>query len=465
MLATHGTATPDTYSLLVGPAAAGPARLERKTLLARSDTVLDMSNGDDEADASDDAEATDEIDVTAEELESRLTEAGDALEAAETEADLDDVESSLDDIESDLEAADLPEPDEDDDDAEDPCEELESQLSDLRDDLDEQRGPYAEDVVTIVSNAADTVTDSEWTDDGEGEAQEAVETFLDESAEFIDHDADTGGDFVAAGDALTTVVDAIEAANLDPDEDTETIEGLLEAAETLETGLDEAEVWDDLTVQEQLDARGFYDILTNENRKDFPPEWNAAKLHAEEGDFDQVLFAYDKLGSEFFDGYIVDLLYNLGSDAEPAFDAMHQRAQKREKGPIEVLGKIGDERATETLHDYIDGDGDPALQKVTLRALGAIGSAESVQPVANRLDADSEEVRSVAARALGLLGDTRAIEPLSDVLKSGESDSVRASAAWALRQIGTETALDEAARYTDDRAYIVQAEAEKAASA
>ncbi len=34
---------------------------------------LGMSNGDDEADASDDAEATDEIDVTAEELESRLT--------------------------------------------------------------------------------------------------------------------------------------------------------------------------------------------------------------------------------------------------------------------------------------------------------------------------------------------------------------------------------------------------------
>ncbi len=173
-----------------------------------------MSNGDDEADASDDAEAADEIDVTAEELESRLTEASEDLDAAETEADLDDVESSLDDIENDLEAADLPEPDEDDD-AEDPREELESQLSDLRDDLDAQRGPYAEDVVTIVSDAEDTVTDSEWTDDGEGEAQEAVETFLDESAEFVDHDADTGGDFVAAGDALTTVVDAIEAANLD----------------------------------------------------------------------------------------------------------------------------------------------------------------------------------------------------------------------------------------------------------
>ncbi len=246
-----------------------------------------MSTGDDEAEADTDAdaEAADETDVTFEELESRLTEASEALEAAETEADLDDVESSLDGIESDLEAADLPEPDEDDDDAEDPREELEGRLSDLRDDLEAQRGPYAEDVVAIVTDAQETVTDSEWTDDGEGEAQEAVETFVDESAEYVDHDADTGGEFAAAADALGTVADAIEGAALDPDEDAETIQGLLDAAETLATGLEDAEVWDDLTIQEQLDVRGFYDVLTNENRKDFPPEWNAAKLHANEGNF------------------------------------------------------------------------------------------------------------------------------------------------------------------------------------
>ncbi|WP_423999414.1 HEAT repeat domain-containing protein [Haloarcula salina] len=420
-----------------------------------------MSNGDDETDEDAPAEDAGE-DVSSEALESRLDEASEALEAAETEADLDEVEATLDDVESDLEAADLPEPDEDDEDAEDPREELESRLSDLRDDLESQRGPYSEDVVDIVTEAQDTVTDSEWTEDGEGEAQDAVEDFLDASAEYVDHDADTGGDFVAAADALGTVADAIEAADLDPDEDAETIEGLLEAAEALETGLEEAEVWDDLTVQEKLDSRGFYDVLNNENRKDYPPEWNAAKLHAEEGDLEEVLYAYENMGSEFFEEYMVDLLYNLGSDAEAAFDAMHQRAQKREKGPISVLGKIGDERAAETLHDYIDGDGDPALQKVTLRALGAIGSEESVQPVANRLDAESDEIRSAAARSLGLLGDTRAIEPLADVLEADDSDSVRASAAWALRQIGTEDALDEAAKYADDRAYLVQAEAEKA---
>ena len=79
--------------------------------------------------------------------------------------------------------------------------------------------------------------------------------------------------------------------------------------------------------------------------------------------------------------------------------------------------------------------------------------------------AENDEVRSVAARALGLLGDTRAVAPLADALETDDSDEVRASAAWALRQVGTEDALDEAAQYTDDRAYLVQAEAEKAAGA
>ncbi|MFC7020465.1 MULTISPECIES: HEAT repeat domain-containing protein [Haloarcula] len=423
-----------------------------------------MSNGDDEPDAEDAAE-DEAADVTADELETRLDEAEANLEAAETEAALDDVEATLEAVESDLEAADLPEPDEDDEDAEDPREALESRLSDLQDDLESQRGPYAEDVVDILETAQGTVTDSEWTESGEPDAVDAVDAFLAASEEHVDHDADVGEGTEDAAGALGAVADAIGDAELDADDDAETIAALLEAAETLEDDLEAAEVWDDLTVQEQLDAKGFYDILTNENRKDFPPEWNAAKLHAQEGNLELVLFALEKVGSEFMEENIVDIFYHLGSDAEPAFEVMHQRAQKRNKQEIGVLGKIGDERATETLHDFIDGDGDVALQKVTLRALGAIGSPDSVQPVANRMDAENPEIRSVAARALGLLGDTRAIDPLADILESDDSDEVRASAAWALCQIGTRDALDEAAQYADDRAYLVQAEAEKAADA
>ena len=423
-----------------------------------------MSNGDDEP--ADDAEETSDVPdttVTAEELQERLDEAEQELEAAETEAALDGVEERLDSVESDVEA--LPEPDEDDEEAEDPAEEVESRLSDLRDDLEAQRGPYAEDVIEILEAAQTTLTDSEWTESGEVDALAAVDAFLEEVTDYLNKDVEAGSDPEGAADAVDSVAVAVSDADLDPDADKETIVDLLAAAEKLEDDLDAAEVWSDLTVQEQLDAKGFYDILTNENRKDFPPEWNAAKLHAKEGNLELVLYAFDKMGSDFMEEYFIDIFYHLGSEAEPAFEKMHEMAQKRNKGPVKVLGKIGNDDACETLHEFIEGDGDPALQKVTLRSLGAIGSADSVQPVANRLAAESAEVRSVAARTLGLLGDTRAVEPLADVLEAGDSDEVRASAAWALRQIGTETALDEAAKYTDDRAYLVQAEAEKAAGA
>ena len=426
-----------------------------------------MSNGDDETADSEpaDEETSDVPDttVTAEDLRERLDEAEQELDAAETEAALDGVEERLDSIESDAEA--LPEPDEDDEEAEDPAEDIESRLSDLRDDLETQRGPYAEDIVEILEDAQATLTDSEWTAEGEVDAHAAVETFLDEVDDDLDQDVEAGEDLTAAADAVGSVADAVADAGLDADADEDTIAELLAAAETLEDDLDAAEVWSDLTVREQLDAKGFYDILTNENRKDFPAEWNAAKLHAKEGNLELVLYAFDKLGSDFMEEYFIDIFYHLGSDAQPAFEKMHELAQKRNKGPIKVLGKIGDDRACETLHEFIDGDGDPKLQKVTMRSLGAIGSADSVQPVANRLAAENDEVRSVAARALGLLGDTPAISPLADVLETDDSDEVRASAAWALRQIGTEAALEEAAKYTDDRAYLVQAEAEKAASA
>ena len=415
-----------------------------------------MSNGDDDGEDA-------ALDVT---LESRLDDAAEDLEAAETESELDDVEATLDEIESDLEDADLPEPDEDDEDAEDPREQLESRLSALRDDLDAQRGPYVEDVAATVSSVASTVADSEWTENGEGEAVAAVATFLDDAGEHSSLDADAGDSPESAAQALEDAAETLENSGLDPDDDAETIAGLVEAADALEDDVEAAETWDDLTVQQQLDARGFYDVLDNENRKDFPPEWSALKIYAKRGEVEPMLFALGKLDdSDFMEEYVLDQFLHMGSEASDAFDELHQRAQKRDKLPIRILGKMGDERAAETLHDFIDGDGDPALQKVTLRALGEIGSADSVQPVADRLVAEDDEVRSLAARALGLLGDTRAIEPLADVLDEDEADPVRASAAWALRQIGTERALDTASEYTDDDAYLVQAEAEKAASA
>ncbi|WP_101296469.1 HEAT repeat domain-containing protein [Halegenticoccus soli] len=448
-----------------------------------------MSNGDDDAPAGEPEETTEESDVegeseesaaeaeeseseseaeaeteiTAESLDERLDEAESDLEAAETEADLDEVEAGLDLVEADLEAADLPEPDEDEEeDAEDPREELESRLSDLRDRLEEQRGPYASDVVEKIEGARSKIEDTRWTERGETEIAEAVEAFADSVNGILGSSLSVDGrDEEELTDTLDDAAAAVENSSLDPDEDDETIAELLEAAEGLEADLEDAQEWDDLEVREKLAAEGFYDVLGH--YKDFPPEWSALKEHEKRGNVEMILLALDLLGSEFMEEHCLEAITRMND--QRAFDAMHQRAQKRDKAAITALGKMAAEDAVETLLGYVDTDKDPALQKVTFKALGEIGSEEATQALANKLVMENDNVRPHAARALGLIGDTRAIEPLSDALSDDENANVRASAAWALRQIGTREALEAAAEHADDRTFLVQTEAEKAAEA
>jgi hypothetical protein len=434
--------------------------------------TTDEDSGSDDEDESDEAEEEDgsesddeeagELEArTPEALDGRLDEVETGIEEAETEADLDAVEGDLDGVEEDIEAADLPEPDEDEEDADDPREELESRVTELREAIEDQRGPYAEESAEEIEGAQSTLTETRWTEQGEREVADVVNSFLDSAGETL------GEEFTAANDdpeslatALGEVSETIENRNLDPDDDAETVSALVEATNELTAGLDDAEEWDDLTVREKLSVEGFYDVLTPETRKDFPPEWNAIKIYEKRNEPDPILRGLDMFGSDFMEAHCIESLKRMGSPA--AYGVMEERAQKRNKPPIEVLGKIGDDRALETLHEYIDGESDPALQKVTIKAIGEIGSQDSTQAVADRLVADNETVRSNAARALGLIGDTRAIAPLSDVLEDDGSNSVRASAAWALNQIGTEDALDAAREHADDRSFLVQSEAEKA---
>ncbi|WP_332898669.1 HEAT repeat domain-containing protein [Haladaptatus sp. CMSO5] len=413
-----------------------------------------MSNGDEEPETpAEDAPA-----VTPESFEERLTEAEESLDAAETESDLDDVEATLDAIEADLEAADLPEPEDDED---DPREELESTLSDLRDALEDARGPYAEDVVSDIEEAKTKIEDGEWTEQGEDEVVEATESYADAMGEILD--ASFSVKSPSHFDVLSTlddIAEAISSADLDADEDAETIAALVEATEAFKQDLADAQEWDDLTVVEKLDAQGFYDVLTPKNRKDYPPELTAVRIYEQGNNPEMILLALDMLESNFMQERCIEALKRLGSPE--AYEAMLGPAQKRKKPQIEVLGKIGNPDALDTLLEYVEADNDPQLQKVTMKALGEIGDEEATQVIANNLLAENEGVRSQAARALGLLGDTRAVSPLGDVLDDDESDNVRASAAWALNQIGTEAALEEVARYNEDKSYIVQVEAEKA---
>lgn len=436
---------------------------------SEADADAEPQNG--ETEGSEEAGGVPSYDLDRETFGERLDEAAANLEAAETESDLDEVEATLDAIAADLEKADFPESDEGDggDDEEDgeggPRAELTERLEGLRAELEEKRGPYAEDAIATVEETQSAIREGEWTEAGEADLVEAVAAFLETVDEALEVRMDAGIDVDDANpeglaDALGRAIEAIRSADLDPDADAETIATLVEAATALQTAVEAAEEWEDLSVREQLQAQGFYDSL-NEKHKDFPPEWSALKVWEQEGDVEKVLLALETFDSEFMERHAMEALERMGHPA--SLDAMLQRAQRRDKPAIRTIGNIGGaaEEAVETLHEFADGD--PGLQKATLAALGRIGSTESTQVVADRLDQEEpEEVRSHAARALGLIGDPRAVKPLSETLAGDESDNVRASAAWALVQIGTEDALEAAAEHADDRSYIVQAEAEVA---
>lgn len=439
-----------------------------------------MSDGDDEpAEAEGDADAegeleaasfedalaavTDPLDadaVDADALNEALDAVDDAVEAAGTEADLDELDAALDDVEAAIEAADLPEPEDEDD--EDPREALEGRLEDARSTAADARGPYASDVVEAVEATADTVADTRWTEDGEGELVEPVEGFLEAVNEPVGGDVTTDAETPdGLAGAVRRAAEAVEGAALDPDDDAAAIVALLEAADTLEAGVEAAQSWDDLSTREKLEAEGFFDVLSH--RKDYPPEWGALKEWEKRGNAEMVLLALEHLGSDFMEEHCLEILARLGDEA--ALEPMLERADRRDQAAIEILGKIGSDEAVDTIVEYVETDSDPGLQRTTLKALGEIGSEEATQAVANQLAAENALVRASAARALGCIGDSRAIEPLADTLADDGEETVRGNAAWALVQIGTEAALEAAAAYADDRSYLVQTEAEAAAEA
>jgi hypothetical protein len=417
-------------------------------LWTRTRTASIMSDGDETDDG-----------TSVEALATRLDAAAEALDAAETEADLDGVAATLDALREAFESTDLPEPT---DDETDPSATIEKRLDGLETDLESARGPYAEDVAESVAGAADTIRSTRWTGDGTETVLTAAAGFAGAASEATGTDvAVEGADADAAAAALETAAEAVANAGLDPDDDAATIADLAAAADDLTDAVEAAEGWTDLEKRRRLEAEEFYDVLGH--YKDFPPEWAALKEHERRGNVEQVLLALETLDSEFMERHCLEALTRMND--ENAFEAMHARASKRDEPGVRALGKMAATDAVETLTEYVDADSDPQLQKVTFRALGEIGDPRATEPLAGKLLTDDDEVRSHAARALGLLGDTRAVEPLADALATDDVGTVRAAAAWALRQIGTEHALEVAAGAVDDDSPLVSFEAERAAEA
>lgn len=387
-------------------------------------------------------------------LRERLEALSERLDAAEAEAEYQAIDEEIAGLEADVTALEEAADDEDE-----TAEELVEAVDELAETLETERGPYAEDVTDVLEACATTIESTEWTDRGRQTVGQSVAAFLEEDIDLLPSPDDTEGVDAAAA-AVREAADAVASAELDPDDDAETIEALLDAATALEETLDGAETWDDLSVREKLEASGFYDVL--DHRKDYPPEWSALKAHEQAGNVDMILLAMDMLDSDFMQEHVLESLKRLGP--EEALDAMLQLAQRRDRDAIEVLGRIGDDEPVEMLCEYLEEGTNRPLELTILQSLGRIGSEEATQTVADRLVADDPLVRSTAARTLGMIGDTRAIDPLSDVLAEDEAGTVRASAAWALTEIGTVEALEAASAFADDREYLVEVQAGRAAT-
>ncbi|GAB7047018.1 HEAT repeat domain-containing protein [Catenuloplanes indicus] len=156
---------------------------------------------------------------------------------------------------------------------------------------------------------------------------------------------------------------------------------------------------------------------------------------------------------------------------------------------VRALGRIGDPAAASPLLDslaradptpsqlvaqslaQLGPDAEPALSaalghpearvRVTaLDALGLVGSAVLVEPVARVLEEDpSLDVRRAAANTLGRMGGRAAVPPLVVALGADHPDPLRAVAARALGEAGAAGVADALAGLLDDPAYRVAHEA------
>ncbi|MFB6133360.1 MAG: HEAT repeat domain-containing protein [Halanaeroarchaeum sp.] len=422
-----------------------------------------MSDGDEESETS---EAS-EVDPQVAEFDARLDDVAEALDDADTEDDLDAIDDRLAEIREDLEAAEIPtiEPEEEDEEPVDPKEDVDSRIEDLQDEADDQRGPYAEDVVDAIADVQSTVSSTRWAAEGTDELVPGFETFFDDITAYVDADVgDPVADPAELAAELDEATDAVEAAELDADDDAGAIAGLLDAVDDLEKHVEDCTAWLDLEVRERLRREGFYEPIEGGKHKDFPPEWSALKAWEKRNDVEMVTLLLDTMGdSDFIQRHCVESLLRMGGPN--GLDALTPLANRRNELAVEAIGKVGHEDGIGAVEGHAESTGNPSLQTTALKALGAIGSDETTETVAEQLDVEDASVRSQAARSLGLIGDPRAIDPLEDALEADEDQTVRASAVWALVQIGTERALEVASTYATDEPYLVKVEAKKAESA
>lgn len=182
------------------------------------------------------------------------------------------------------------------------------------------------------------------------------------------------------------------------------------------------------------------------------PELLNALDQKDEGISNDAIIALGKIGDVTVAPYLIHTLYRrwdrsryLSADAfEKMGDAtvpvlqniLHEEIVERKIWAVQTLKEIG-EAATPSLIQALQ-DKERAIKVYATGALSDIGGPATVPSLIEVLASGSEEwsIRENAAEALGKIGDTSAVLSLIQAL-SYDDDSVRRTAAKALRQIGS----------------------------
>ncbi len=121
---------------------------------------------------------------------------------------------------------------------------------------------------------------------------------------------------------------------------------------------------------------------------------------------------------------------------------LQNRASNHRNQSIEVLGKIGDERAIEPLIFALN-DSSALTVWYAADALGELGDHRAVDALAKALESDNEDVRGAAALALGKIGGDRAYESVIALLERYE---LTGAIAESLGKLGNGNAIEPLTR-------------------
>jgi len=183
-----------------------------------------------------------------------------------------------------------------------------------------------------------------------------------------------------------------------------------------------------------------------DNEKDYPAYWVA------KGEWSKCiqigepavkpLIVNLKAHNKLVRFHTVKTLGQIGSarTVEPLTTALNDKDTSVCNAAARALGRIGDSRAVEPLIVILKND-IGGQSWFAAEALGQIGDIRAVEPLIAALESALEHVRVFAARALGQIGDVRAVEPLIIILWDYYGDECQ-SAAEALGQIGDARAVE-----------------------